>query len=112
MAAIDAWLSSPTSCRSPTLSSTRPPRRPICRRLQLVSLGFALMGFGDLFIAAALGALLAADPRLQLCGAALAAILALAFDLLFFSIDSSRPRSRSPCTCLLELWSRRGLSPG
>ena len=45
------------------------------------------MGFGDLFIAATLGALLAADRRLQLTGAALAAVIGLAFDLLFFAVD-------------------------
>ena len=45
------------------------------------------MGFGDLFIAATLGALLAGDRRLQLTGAALAAVLCLGFDLLFFAVD-------------------------
>jgi hypothetical protein len=44
------------------------------------------MGFGDIFIAATLGALLARDRRLQLRGAALAAILCLSFDLLFFAV--------------------------
>ena len=45
------------------------------------------MGFGDLFIAATLGALLARDRRLQLTGAALAAVIGLGFDLLFFAVD-------------------------
>ena len=45
------------------------------------------MGFGDLFIAATLGALLARDHRLQLTGTALAVVLCLGFDLLFFAVD-------------------------
>ena len=45
------------------------------------------MGFGDIFLAATLGALLAADRRLQLSGAALVAIIGLAFDCLFFAVD-------------------------
>jgi hypothetical protein len=45
------------------------------------------MGFGDLFIAATLGALLSRNRRLQLTGAALAAAIALAFNLLFFAVD-------------------------
>ena len=47
------------------------------------------MGFGDLFIAATLGALLASDRRLQLRGAALAAVICPAFDLLFFFVDQT-----------------------
>jgi len=76
-------------------------------RLQAVHFGSALMGFGDLFIAALVGCLLAADGRRrdrdgpesprppgwrgsvdrQLLGAVLVAVLALAFDLLFFAVD-------------------------
>ena len=56
-------------------------------RLQLASFGSAVMGFGDLFVAATLGALLACDRRLQLRGAALVAVFALGFDLLFFAVD-------------------------
>jgi hypothetical protein len=48
-----------------------------------------VMGYGDIFIAGALGALLAAmlgrSPQLR--GAALTALLAVAFDLLFFVVD-------------------------
>jgi hypothetical protein len=45
------------------------------------------MGFGDLFVAATLGALLARDRNLQLRAAALAAAIAIAFDCLFFAVD-------------------------
>jgi hypothetical protein len=58
-------------------------------QLQDAAFGSAVMGYGDLFVAGALGALLAvsAGRSLQLRGAALAALLAVAFDLLFFLVD-------------------------
>jgi hypothetical protein len=56
-------------------------------RLQAVYFGSATMGFGDLFIAATVGALLARQGRPQLEAAILAAILGLVFDLLFFAVD-------------------------
>ena len=46
------------------------------------------MGFGDLFIAATLGCLLAGNRARQRRAALLVAILALAFDLLFFAVDT------------------------
>lgn len=56
-------------------------------RLQAVYFGQATMGFGDVFIAATVGALLARQRRSQLEAAGLATILGLAFDLLFFAVD-------------------------
>jgi len=58
-------------------------------RLQSAALGSAVMGYGDLFIAAALGALLAvtAGRSVQRRAAALTALLALCFDLLFLLVD-------------------------
>jgi hypothetical protein len=58
-------------------------------QLQEAVFGSALMGYGDLFIAGVLGGLLAATVgrSAQLRVAALTAILALAFDLLFFAVD-------------------------
>lgn len=87
MAAIDAWLVASNLLQEPNaiLNAAAPGGLP---RLQLASFGSAVMGFGDLFLAATLGALLAADRRLQLTGAALLAVLALGFDLLFFAVDS------------------------
>jgi hypothetical protein len=87
MAAIDAWLVGSNLLQEPNalLNAASPGGLP---RLQLASFGSAVMGFGDLFIAATLGALLAADRRRQLTGAALVAIIALSFDLLFFAVDS------------------------
>jgi hypothetical protein len=86
MAAIDAWLVGSNLLQEPNaiLNAASPGGLP---RLQLVSFGSAVMGFGDIFIAATLGALLAHDRRLQLTGAALTAVIALTFDLLFFAVD-------------------------
>jgi hypothetical protein len=57
-------------------------------RLQSAVFGSAVIGYGDLFIAAVLGALLATTygRAEQLRGAALTALFALAFDLLFFAV--------------------------
>jgi hypothetical protein len=86
MAAIDAWLVGSNLLQEPNavLNAASPGGLP---RLQLASFGSAVMGFGDLFLAATLGALLASDRRRQLTGAALVAIIAPAFDLLFFAVD-------------------------
>ncbi len=58
-------------------------------RLQSAVFGNAVMGYGDLFIAGALGGLLAATAgrSLQLRAARLTVLLAVAFDLLFFFVD-------------------------
>jgi hypothetical protein len=58
-------------------------------RLQYEAFGSAAMGYGDLFVAGVLGGLLATagDRALQSRGAWLIALLAIAFDLLFFAVD-------------------------
>lgn len=65
--------------------------RPAAGLPQLQSAVFssAVMGYGDLFVAAVLGGLLAAAAgrSLQLRAAMLVALLALGFDLLFFLVD-------------------------
>jgi hypothetical protein len=86
MAAIDAWLVGSNLLQEPNavLNAASPGDLP---RLQFVSFGSVVMGFGDLFVAATLGAVLAADRRRQLTGAILAAGFCLGFDLLFFAVD-------------------------
>lgn len=88
MAAIDTYLIASDLLQGPNaVLNTVSPAAGL-PRLQLASFGSALMGFGDLFIAATLGALLASNSRrLQLQGAAIAAILCVGFDLLFFAVD-------------------------
>ena len=55
-------------------------------QLQRVVFGSAVMGYGDLFIAGVVGAMLASRPRRQREGALLAGALALLFELLFFAV--------------------------
>jgi len=87
MAAVDAYLVGSNLLQEPNaiLNSASPGAD--LPRLQLANFGSAVMGFGDLFVAATLGALLAHDRRLQLRGALLAAAIGLSFDLLFFAVD-------------------------
>lgn len=88
MAAVDTYLVTADLLQGPNaVLNTASPGGDL-PRLQLASFGSAVMGFGDLFVAAALGALLASySRRLQLRGAALAAIIGIAFDFLFFAVD-------------------------
>jgi hypothetical protein len=74
-------------------------------RLQTVHFGSALMGFGDLFVAALVGCLLARSRLRQLQAALLVAVLALAFDLLFFAVDELP--ATVPVAVALALVSRR-----
>ena len=101
MAAVDTWLVATELLQGPNavLTAAAPAGLP---RLQVVHFGSAAMGFGDLFVAATLGCLLATPAggpktapglrlsarRRQLAAAGLVAALGLAFDLLFFAVDT------------------------
>jgi hypothetical protein len=78
-------------------------------RLQSAAFGSAVIGYGDLFVAALLGGLLAAgSPRsLQLRAAALAAAMAVCFDLLFFALDELPATVPIALTLLLLSGARR-----
>lgn len=89
MAAVDAYLIASNLLQEPNATLNAAAPAADLPRLQFASFGSAVMGFGDLFIAATLGALLASDRRLQLQGAALAAVICPAFDLLFFFVDQT-----------------------
>jgi hypothetical protein len=100
MAAVDTWFVATDLLQGPNavLTAAAPSGLP---RLQAVHFGDALMGFGDLFIAATLGCLLATpadgpkselrlrvSARRQLWAAVLVAALGLGFDLLFFAVET------------------------
>jgi hypothetical protein len=87
MAIVDVYLVGTNLLQGPNAVLNNASPAADLPRLQLASFGSALMGFGDLYIAATLGALLAYDRRLQLRGALLAATIGLTFDLLFFAVD-------------------------
>ena len=108
MAAIDTWLVASDLLQGPNaVLNTASPGAGL-PRLQLVSFGSAVMGFGDLFIAAVLGALLARNRRLQLTGAVLVAAVGVVFDLLFFAVDELPATIPIALTlALLEIAGRR-----
>ena len=84
-------------------------------QLQSEVFGSAVMGYGDLFIAGVLGGLLAATlgRSLQLRAAALTAILALGFDLLFFLVDELPATVPVALALILIVLTRRRLfAPG
>jgi hypothetical protein len=100
MATIDAALIAAELLQGPSgvLSAAAPAGLP---RLQVLELGSARMGFGDAFVAATVGCLLArpadgpmseaglrSSARRQSVGAGLVAVLGLGFDLLFFWLDT------------------------
>jgi hypothetical protein len=119
MAVVDTWFVVTDLLQGPNavLTAAAPSSLP---RLQAIHFGHAAMGFGDLFIAATLGCLLAlpADgpesghigrfaARRQLFGAGIVAALGLGFDLLFFAVDTL-PATVPVALALapIELWDR------
>jgi hypothetical protein len=86
MAALDTYVVATDILQGPNSVLTVAHPAADLPRLQAVRFGSAAMGFGDLFIAAVVGCLLAGSRR-QLVAAGLVAVLALAFDLLFFAVD-------------------------
>jgi hypothetical protein len=101
MAAIDTWFVTADLLQGPNAVLTTAAPGAGLPRLQAVHFGAAQMGFGDLFVAALVGCLLAnpADgtqsrdidrfgSRRQGVGAGLVVVLALGFDLLFFAVDT------------------------
>ncbi len=113
MAAIDTYLVAGDLLQGPNaVLNTAAPGGGL-PRLQFVHFGSAIMGFGDIFIAAVLGALLARDRRLQLTGAAVAAAIGIGFDLLFFAVDELPATVPIALTlAVLELMTRGGLKLG
>ena len=89
MAVTDSWLVIADLLQRPNSALNAAHPAGGLPRLQSAVFGGAVMGYGDLFIAGALGGLLAASAgrRMQLRGALLTGVIALAFDLLFFAVD-------------------------
>ncbi len=87
MAAIDAYLIGTDLLQGPNAVLNAAAPAAGLPKLQLAHFGSAVMGFGDLFVAATLGALLASERRVQLTGAVVAAGIGVAFDFLFFAVD-------------------------
>ncbi len=85
-AAADTWLVASNLLTAPNnaLNAAAPVAQ--LPHLQSAVFGSAVMGYEDLFVAALLGALLAAQSRLAARGAAIAAAVGLLMNLLFFAV--------------------------
>jgi hypothetical protein len=91
MCAADVWLVASDLLQTPntTLTAAAPlPHSGLhLPQLQSEQFGSVLMGYGDLFVAGLLGAVLAREGRRQWPVALLTLVLAGAFDLLFFVVN-------------------------
>jgi hypothetical protein len=117
MAAADTWLVVSDLLQSPNaaLVAAHPPAG--LPQLQSEIFGTVTMGYGDLFVAALLGAVLAAQWRRQWQAALLTFAIAALFDLLFLLI-SELPATVPVALALIvmEIWetasgSRRARAP-
>ncbi len=87
MSAADVWLVASDLLQSPNTTLVAAHPAAGLPRLQSESFGTVSLGYGDLFVAGLLGALLAVDRTLQRRAALLTLLLAGAFDLLFFFVN-------------------------
>jgi len=87
MAVADSWLVVSDLLQAP--NATLVAAHPVAGlpRLQSEIFGTVTMGYGDLFVAALLGAVLAGDRRRQLTAAAMTFVFAAVFDLLFLVVS-------------------------
>jgi hypothetical protein len=115
MAAADLWLVASTRLNAPNNALNNVVPVAHLPQLQSALLGSAVMGYGDLFVAALLGALLASNPRLAVRGALVAASVGLVLDLLFFVVSELPATAPVALTLLIleawERWARRPASP-
>jgi hypothetical protein len=87
MAGADSWLVINDLLQAPNATLVAAHPAGGLPRLQTEIFGSVSMGYGDLFVAALLGAVYAADRRRQRAAALLTLVLAAAFDLLFLVIS-------------------------
>ena len=87
MAAADTWLVLSDLLQAPNTTLVAAAPGGGLPQLQSELFGSVSMGYGDLFVAAVLGAVLAREGRQQWPVALLTLVLAGAFDLLFFVLN-------------------------
>ena len=109
MAAADVWLVVSDLLQAP--NATLVAAQPVGGLPQLQSelFGSVSMGYGDMFVAALLGAVLARDRRRQLEAAALTLAFAAVFDLLFLFV-SELPATVPVALALIVMEARERLS--
>ena len=107
MAVADTWLVVGDLLQSPNAALIAAHPGAGLPRLQTEIFGSVTMGYGDLFVAALLGAVLASDHRRQLTAAGLTLLLAALFDLLFLTV-SELPATVPVALALIviEAWDR------
>jgi hypothetical protein len=108
MAAADSWLVITDLLQAPNATLIAAYPAAGLPQLQTVLFGTVTMGYGDLFVAALLGAVLARAVKLQRAAALLTLIIAALFDLLFLVV-SELPATVPVALALIvvELWQRR-----
>lgn len=108
MAAADVWLVVSDLLQAPNATLVGASPGGGLPQLQSVQFGSVSLGYGDLFAAALLGAVLAGQVRRQRSAALLTLVLAAAFDLLFFVVNEL-PATVPVAVALLvsEAWWRR-----
>ena len=107
MAAADTWLVVSDLLQAPNATLVAAQPTAGLPQLQSELFGTVSMGYGDLFVAALLGAVLAGDRRRQLTAAVLTLAIAGLFDLLFLVL-SELPATVPVALALVveELWRR------
>lgn len=110
MAAADTWLIVSDLLQRPnaTLNAARPPGG--LPQLQSELFGSVTLGYGDLFVAALLGAVLARERSRQRLAALFTFVLAAVFDLLFLAV-AELPATVPVALALIaeEAWNARGV---
>jgi hypothetical protein len=87
MACADVWLVASDLLQQPNATLVAAAPAGGLPQLQSEQFGTMTMGYGDLFVAGLLGAILSHRPRLQWRGAALTLLIAAGFDLLFLVVN-------------------------
>ena len=109
MAAADIWLVASDLLQSPNATLVAAHPAGGLPQLQSELFGTVSMGYGDLFVAALLGAVLASNRRRQLSAAVLTFALAAVFDLLFLTV-SELPATVPVAAALIVLEVREWVS--
>jgi hypothetical protein len=107
MAAADTWLVVSDLLQAPNATLVAAAPGGGLPQLQSELFGSVSLGYGDLFVAALLGAVLAANRQRQLSAALITLVLAAVFDLLFLVV-SELPATVPVALALLveEAWHR------
>lgn len=108
MACADTWLVVSDLLQKPNSVLVGAAPAAGLPQLQSVLFGSVSLGYGDLFVAALLGAVLAGSIRRQSGAALLTFVLAAVFDLLFFFVNELPATVPvAVAVILIELWDRR-----